>query len=81
MTYRVHRYAAHEDRVILFKDTGDKCRQCCKLQQELARTESEMVNILTEVQQARKTSKLMESLKVRISGCTVQNTVVCNAGF
>ena len=60
------RYSGHEDRVILFKDGAEKCRQCSKLQQELARTEAEMVNILTEVQQARKNGKLIESLKVSV---------------
>ncbi|KAL5255608.1 hypothetical protein ACHWQZ_G010994 [Mnemiopsis leidyi] len=61
------RYSGHEDRVILFKDGAEKCRQCSKLQQELARTEAEMVNILTEVQQARKSSKLIESLKSQLA--------------
>ena len=50
--------------MILFKDGGEKCGQCHKLQQELVRAEGEMVTILPEVQQARKNNKLFDGLKV-----------------
>ena len=64
------RYPEPGDSMILFnknhphQSSDDKCRSCHKLQQELARTENELMNILNEVQQSRQATRQLDSLKV-----------------